>query len=799
MNRRAAGRAGGRPPRAARTVALGAVAGAVVSAVLGVPSPALATPAAPGTAAPATQSAPADSSERPLRVVLGRLEPRTVTPGAVVQVAGTLVNESDQTYRDLAVRLQRGDLLSTRGALAADLADPGDADSLATAFRPLDFDLAPGESQPFSFEVGADELQLPADGVYPLLVNVNATGDSGLTERAGELSTYLVAQPAQPVHRTTVAWLWPLTDRPHRDADGSFTDDDLAAEVARNGRLERAVRTLETVPQVPGDAPDGTRPTVPVTLAVDPALLEELSVMAAGRYTVDGRAGTGTADAAALLVRLKALATEFPVLALPYGDTDVDSLVAAGLGRAATRALPGTPDGTARQPVDADDTPATAPTTAEPTSGNGSGNGAGSGTDDGADTGAGAAIVRSVLGVQPRTDIAWPADGPVHADTLRTLQAGGVRSVVLGTDALTDAADATGQDGRPAAARAALTGTDGPLTALVADGQLAETVAGAAQTDDARVSEQRYLADLAVLTTQLADDDPATAQTVLVVPPRELDADPEWASAMMADTAGADGGQPWLQPAALADLVTGPEAAPVTATAPVTPGGLLPAEGTAQIARAEGVRDDVAGAVVGDPGTVLAGYDAAIARTASVAWRDDPDGFARAADDLATTLGRLQDEVTLVAPANGTYSLASSDAPLVLTVQNDLPFAVDVRLDLRTRGNVGLTTEDVGVTRLDPQSRTTLQVPAHVRQSGGFAVTARLQTPDGGALGAAVQLQVKSTAYGRVTVWVTVGAAALLGLLFLRRLVRFLLARRRGTPDTEPVDPASVPPTRSPV
>jgi hypothetical protein len=108
-----------------------------------------------------------------------------------------------------------------------------------------------------------------------------------------------------------------------------------------------------------------------------------------------------------------------------------------------------------------------------------------------------------------------------------------------------------------------------------------------------------------------------------------------------------------------------------------------------------------------------------------------------------------------------------------------------------------LAVEDVGVTRLEPQSRTTIQVPTQVRQSGGFTVTATLTTPAGGPLGESVQLRVKSTAYGTVTLAITVGAGVLLGLLFLRRLVRFLLSRRR--PAAEEAEPVAVPPVRSPV
>ncbi len=107
-------------------------------------------------------------------------------------------------------------------------------------------------------------------------------------------------------------------------------------------------------------------------------------------------------------------------------------------------------------------------------------------------------------------------------------------------------------------------------------------------------------------------------------------------------------------------------------------------------------------------------------------------------------------------------------------------------------------------------------MPTTVRQSGGFTVVAQLTTPAGGALGSPVELRVASTAYGPITLAITIGAAALLGLLFLRRLVLFVLRRRRGAPGpdedaaaaprprhdpdggTTPAEHAP-PPTRSPV
>jgi hypothetical protein len=762
--RRVAGRAGGRPGSSCATLL---VAGAVLLGAL---------PVAPARAAPVSTE-----DSRPVSITIDRLEPRTVVPGSPVEVSGTLVNDSSDTYSDLTVRLQRGDVLTSREDLVDDLADPGGTTTATTPFLPVPGDLEPGDSLRFTYPTTADALSLTADGVYPLLVNVNGTRAGGDPERVGQLSTHLVVAPQVPAARTTVAWLWPITDRPHRDATGAFVDDDLADEVADGGRLDRAVEVLEELPTVPGAKPDEVDPAVPVTLAVDPALLEELSVMAAGAYTVGDEDGAGTGDAGDLLDRLRQLAEEHPVVALAYADVDADALVAAGQSAVVTRSLPGTAEGTARQPA-----PGTATTPAAPTSGDGTS------TDDTDDTSAGAAIVRDVLGVRPRTDLAWAAGGSLTARALDTLQAGGVRTVVLPDTALTEGGAAVGEDGAPAAARSSLPAAAGDVTTLVADSRLTTVVAAATPGGDGRLTEQSYLTELAALTAQLADD-PGAQQTVLVAPPRLVDPDPASVTAMMADTAT----QPWLAPASLGQLADGPRAD--TGVLAAGDAG-LPADGMRRIAETTGVRDDFAAAVVGDPDTVLAGYDAAIARASSAEWREDTDGFAAAVSDLRDTVTRLRSKVTLLSPVDGTYSLASSDAPLVLTVQNDLPFAVDVRLELRSRGNVGLTTDDIGVTTLQPSSRATLQVPAHVGQSGGFAVSARLTTPGGGALGEVVQMQVKSTAYGWITLGITFGAAALLGLLFLRRAVRFVLQRRRGEPEEPVLDGVSaVPPTRSPV
>ncbi|PRY38566.1 hypothetical protein LY71_12238 [Geodermatophilus tzadiensis] len=732
--------------------------------------------AAPAPVAPVPAPAPAPApaaDDRPVAVEVTRLDPRTVAPGGTVTVEGRLTNTGTESLTDLTVRLQRGQVVTTRAELLATDADADPVTAGTAPFATVTGELAPGDEVAFTYTATTADLAMDRDGVYPLLLNLNATGPDGEQSRVGEVTTSVVQQTAPPAATTSVAWLWPLVEPTHRDAAGGFVDDDLAAEVSADGRLDRALAVLERLPTTVPPGATEPEPVAPVTVAVDPVLVEELALMARGPYAVAGQeaAGTGTGAAAAWLERLRAVAADHPVVALPYGDVDADALQAAGLPAVVTRSLPRA----AEDPGDGD-------------------GGAVAGADSPGP--AGADLLAEQLGVEPRTDLAWVAGGPLRADTLATLAGGGVDTVVLDSGALDDADAVLGLDGA-AAARATVAGEDGPVPALVADGRLSALVGSAGATDGGvRVAEQRYLAELVLLSQQPVAD-PA-GQSVLVAPPRDVDPDPDGVAAMIADTA-----LPGLRPASLTDLAAGPLGRADGALAPAdgdpAQTAALDPAALADVAAAVDLRDDLAGAVVGEPAGALAPYDAATARAASTSWRDDPEGSRVVAADLRATLGGLREQVTLLAPAEGSYSLASNDAPLVLTVQNDLPFAVRVLVAVRTRDNVGLTLGDVGVQEAAPRQRTTLQVPTQLSQSGRFAVTATLTTPDGGPLGDPVAIQVRSTTYGTISLSITIGAAVLLGLLFLRRGVLFVLRRRRGTAEEEQPAGTVWPPSRSPV
>ncbi|NEK84920.1 hypothetical protein GCU60_03960 [Blastococcus saxobsidens] len=788
MTRPAAARAGGRPAADASARTRAARRAAALVPLLAGTLALTAPPVLPAHAAPvlAAPSSPDDAvrADRPVRIDVARFEPRIVTPGSLITVTGTLTNTGPETITDLSVRLQRGVVRTNRAQLAEAVVDPDPATALLGPFATVPEELAPGATIPFTYSVPSDDLQLDRDGVYPTLLNVNGIV-AGDEQRVGELSTFLVRQAEQPAARTAVAWLWPLSERTHRAPSGAFADDELAESISAGGRLDRALAVIERLPRNSGPGDAASTPSLPVTLAIDPALVEALALMAEGPYAVAGEedAGTGTEAAVAYLDRLRALADSHPVVALPYGDVDADTLQTTGMQAVVTRSLPGSPEGTAQDP------PGAPPEPALPT-----GDGEAPAAEPPRTTGAGAEILIEELDVTPATDLAWASDGSFEAATLDTLRDGGIDRVVLGGDALSDGWSAVGADGSDAVAHTTVPLGDRPLDVLVADPVLSAVVGAAEDVPGGpRMAEQRYLAELAALSQQT----PPTAEpTVLVAPPRDVVAGVEGAGAMMADTVGL----PWLRAETVEGLGNLP---PAPAGELVVPPDeqRLDVAGTAALAEAVAIRNDLAGAVVGDAGVALQEHDAAIARSASVLWTGDPAAYLDSAEAVRTWMDRLRQRITVVAPADGTYTLASSDAPLVLTIDNALPFPVQVLLQVRTRGSRGLSIGDIGPQTLAPGQRTTLQVPTEVRRAGGFAVTAGVTTPSGSPLGQLVDMQVKSTAYGSISLSITIGAASLLGLLFLRRFVNLVRRRRAAAaaPAEGPVTGLPVPPTRSPV
>ena len=634
------------------------------------------------------------------------------------------------------------------------------------------------------------------------------SGESGTaTPGAGTSgNTVPATQPPVPVNI-----VWPIADTPHLGVDGVFLNDDLAASIAPGGRLNTLVDALT--------APDAPVPPVgAITVAIDPGLLDELDRMSRG-YRVLAEpgqpqapltpsvgpsaapttapttapteptagptteptaaasapeltagapptstgpststavpttpetaaqdspgtvAGSGESAAAAFLLQLRTLIAQHPTVLLPAGDPDVVALVRGGL----TDQM----DATVAQ---------------------------------------GREIASRVLGPEIAgrlvTDMSLPAGGALEPATLNALTDVGLANSVLSGDAV----QSTGAGGELAKGSATVaidattgTGASGTRVSAPAVLSMGGVLAGLGALAD-QAPTTGWAVRVNSLTALLAGQHFEANTTPSVYVP-----DHRWSP----DRSGLR-----LLTGLLATLgsnkVIGPVSLTALSAASGTPAELTyPPEDRSRelspeyLARVRRAGQDVAelrstlGSVPQsvDPAAVLDPLDESLTASGASAFRVDPYvGEANLATVEATTAD-IRNGVT-ISSAGNSYTLASSTSPLVLTVQNSLPYNVPVQVQITGGERVGLTVTDPGVQVVPAGRSLQVKIPAEVTRSGQFQVGAQLLGPDGTAWNDPVQLSVESSAYGAVTVIIIVVAGGVLLVMVILRITQRLRSRR---------------------
>ncbi|MGH3965595.1 MAG: DUF6049 family protein [Pseudonocardiaceae bacterium] len=709
------------------------------------------------------------------RLELAEMSPRVITASSapVLKVTGRVLNVGDRPITNLEIRLQRDEPVISDEAAARAVRDVPEALHV-TRFQPVPGDLAPGQSSPFQLEVplrgGADleSLQINDPGVYPLLVNLNGKPDFGDTARlaavplllpvlgvpptaAGMPSGPVLRRPPQPMPLTVV---WPLATEPARlptgpgepiliRSDRSGTDP-VAADIASGGRLDGLLGALEQV------VPPGSPLAAAVCVAIDPALVETVDGMSRGyRVAHPGgiSEGTGAPDAQHWIDRLRGAVQGRCVLPLPYADADLVALSRAGLTDLEALA-----------------------------------------------TSTGVQLVADLLEVQPLAGVSWPADAVLDERTLADLTTRQTHAVLLEPRGLLEPGDVSPQTpagdvvglvtslpGSRGAAPAGvlidplLTSALGPEVGQPGNGAVA---AGADFDSDRRpagtanpLAAQDGLG--ALVYHAAADPD---RRPVLLVPPRRWQVRGVEATALL-NAARQLMEIGYFAPRELPALATTRPTGPPTAVAYPPQAGAeeIPQQVTADIKRARDILRDLQVATVKDPTANLEPVDLldplrlGLLRGVSSAWRGNPNRAIQVTGQERDRLDELRRSIRIV-PSSGPYSLAASDSPLLITVSNELPVGVQVRLSLTE--TAGLRAGAVGLQLVPARSTRQFVIPAEVSRTGQFSVEARLSTPDGTPLGEPSTLQVRSTAFGTVTVALTAGAGAVLVALVARRIVR---------------------------
>jgi hypothetical protein len=678
---------------------------------------ALAVAATLGTAP--TPAAAAQEAAPSLEVELAAIS-TVVSPRAPLDYRVAVRNRGQGPVRDLEVSAGLGEPVDTRSELATLLATPGGA----PVTQPLE------QFQPAPAEVGGASTRLlerrrvdlppglgdgQAGVVLPLTIRVRGIGAAG--EVAASLTTFVVDLPVATSQPLRAALLVPVREPTHRNPAGDFVDDELAGLLAPTGSLGAIADEL-------------AKPGAPTaTMVVDGTLVEDATAMVGGwrlrekgkRTTIPpGDPRSGHADR--FLQSLKEAAASHPPAAFAYGNADLPALVRVGGGSRAQEAVR-----------------------------------------------VGRDRIENGLGTPPDESLAWPVDGAIDGAVLRTIEQTGGDVVVLDARHLPGPETAVTLN-----ATVDLGGGPDPQRALVGDAALSAALADPRAASDPAEWAQRILAETAV--AWLERPNSSDPRGILLAPPQA------WrpTRGFFRSLARGLGSAPWLrlQPAATlaADVPQGPaegERRLATVTAADLAAG-LPTSYLNRVGQTRSELDSFRRAVGNDIQPTEGGnYDRDLLIAESSDWRPAADR-ARGRGFIAAVRNGIRAVYRRIQVGTTPVTLTSRRGTIPVTIANDSEERVTVVLRL-TSPKVDLpATSDPFV--LEPGRRTTQLLPVGTRTTGTFPIQVDVLTPDGEVTIASGEIRLTSTAFNRVALALTGGAAGVLLLWW-----RFGRRRRAGT------------------
>lgn len=391
-------------------------------------------------------------------------------------LSGTVTNTTDSALGPLSVSARLGESPITERTeldrVSSGAFSPFTRGILnGTAALP---EISAGATLPWTISVPMTDLQLGASGVYYLRIDAVADFDSTFS---ASTRTFLPWFPDPDlVIPTQVAWLWPISDWPNRDARNVFLTDRTPTELAAGGRLNQLLDLGLTAGQK-------------IDWVIDPQVLEAASVIS-GRYQVmgindDPVDGGSSAPAVAWLAKARAGLAGTSVYSRAYANPDVTALSQAKMGEDVIAATTIAPE-----------------------------------------------LLASQLGRPAVANLGWPTGSRTDRESLGVLQRAGVRMVVLDSAALQPPTDSSTEP-----TPAALIRTDaGPLQAVVTDPVLSRSLGSANDTAaDALIDRQRFLAETGVLATTPG----TTGSPVVVGPSAQWNPNPTTVAGVLDALAGA--------------------------------------------------------------------------------------------------------------------------------------------------------------------------------------------------------------------------------------------------------------------
>jgi hypothetical protein len=511
----------------------------------------------------------------------------------------------------------------------------------------------------------------------------------------------------QPLVPVALSWTFVLNAQLTIRPDGVFASRSLEASISRGGRLAGQIAALSRLAAA----------RVRVDVVVSPLLLYQLVRMSEGYRVVDGttvrtvqrgRDGSATAAAALRALRAIAAAPTVELSALPFAEPLLPALTSGGLAH-----------------------------------------------DLGVQVQRGRELVADVLGREPVTSVFRPPRSALDAASLDDLPGQGVSTLLLDPAVVRRPEDPQGFAPSPLVTLASQNAT---LTGVVGDPALqALLVSGAGQQDPA-LAAQILLGELAEIWMQ----QPGQSRGLAMILGEQTAA----GGAFFGRLGRAVAGAPWLAERSASALADDPALQPQGAVSDIVPApSAFSQEYVGSIKQARRLVETLR-TMLARPSEQPERLEQLLLLAESQRFvNDESSGSAyvrRASATVRSVFAAVRPEV-----AQSITLTSSSIRNVPIAVRNAAPVPLRTTIRLTSPHLVG----SVERTRvLPPRSTTTVTMDLHLKTTGRFEVNVDVFAPTGRQIGHTT-LVVRSTAYNRVALLITIGAAALGMLVWARRFL----------------------------
>ena len=561
-----------------------------------------------------------------IEIVLDQLTPVVPKAKGTLRISGRVLNISGRSIDNVSVQLRVADLaLADRSSLAAvsdaDLVSEVDngSSSIDNTRTLIASSLAPNQQESFILSIAISSLGFTEPGTYVISVEAlgSIRGVDEFDERKGIERTFLPWFPVgSGVTPTNITWLWPLADRPARNANGVLLNGETPKAMSPGGRLDSLVQLGANFPGQ-------------VSWFADPDLLQAASAMAQG-YLVqeNGIPVVGDQSAAisnwltslrsALDESAAASGVESQLRVLPYADIDATAARRADLATELIRAV-------TQAPI----------------------------------------ISRAAIGTPVAGTTYWAPGGRIDEDTAELLASAGATTVALSARAVTTSSNAP--------AIASISTPAGTLNALLIDPVLANLLTTPkTSANDIILARQQFLAETALLSTS------STGAAHVVAAPLDVRWAPN--SQLLSDLLSASTTAPWLSAKSLDELLASEKTLGQKLNyGQIAKNAELPTAYLQQVSKAQARLQQFV-AILDDPALVSVSFTQAITRTLSAAWRSAPLTGKDLLKQINSELGKQMSQVHALSKGTITFSGDAGRVPITLANDLDQNVTVSMQL-----------------------------------------------------------------------------------------------------------------------